>query len=64
MADNKDLIKERLNELSNREEGITITRALFDDLVTVITGMSPEETANLDDRTKENILLNFTEKRL
>jgi predicted translin family RNA/ssDNA-binding protein len=60
----KKILKEKLSEFNNRrEEDVKISRALFEDLVMTITGMTPEDMEKLNDVQKENILLNFSEKK-
>ena len=59
--DLKQLIREEISKTLRREEDVTITRALFEDLVSKIANLPIEEVEKLTDLEKENILLDFSE---
>jgi hypothetical protein len=62
---NKKIIKERLNEYDPREyEDVTMTRGLFEDLVSIIGRIPLEDVKQMTDSNKEIILLNFAEKNI
>jgi len=62
---NKKIIKERLNEYDPREyEDVTMTRGLFENLVSIIGRIPLEDVKQMTDSKKEIILLNFAEKNI